>query len=239
MTKSKAISLKKKVMPSSSVLARAFARRKVVPSQNVIQRVFSESGLERASREGVSAWFKKTVMEQFKKWHVHKDGSTPQMRIIGEEDFAGSQSELEQALAPVKVSGGGAGGYELGKKGKPETAGGTKISYKAGGTEKGGTEIKYTTTAAGASYKADTAAGGASYQAHSAVQYSQEPGVNVQCSCGMTAHASQDKGGNIGFTPLGGGGSKSDSGMYSAYKGGQQQSGGDMYRAGGANYSST
>ena len=233
--------MKKKVAPSQRVLARAFAKRKVEASQNVLQRVFSESGLEKASREGVDAWFKKTVIDAFKKWHVHEDGSVPQARIVGDEDLSDSQSDLEKSLGTVKPSGGTApaGGYDAKKDGaKAGTTAG--VSYKMGAEEKGSAEIKYTSTGAGGGYKGTGAAGGA-YQQGATGQYSKEHGANVQCSCGMVAHAGMQNNGKVGFSPIGN--TKSDSGMYSMYQsGGQQQgddSGSDLYKSGGGGASYT
>ncbi len=221
--RAKAISAKKKIAPSGRVLARAFAKQKVEASKSVLARAFTEKNLEGRSAEGANAWFKKTVTDAFKKWHVHKDGSTPQVRIIGQEDFSSSQSGLEKSLASVKASTSSEApqGYEI--KGKAaETPSGTQISYKLG--EEKGTGVSYNLSNAGASYNISQGGGGGG--AH---QYSSDSGVNVQCSCGLVAHAGMQKQGSIGFSPIGG----ADGGANPAYSsGGQASEANGKYKAG-------
>ncbi len=229
----KPISAKKKVAPSMKVLARAFARRRAVPSESVLRQVFAESGLEQASREGVNAWFKKTVVDAFKKWHVHKDGSAPQVRIVGDEDFSSSQSDLEKSLG-AKVQGAAGvspGKYEIKKAGE-KTEGGKAVTYKIAE----GKEVKYASGGTGSAYK--TAGTGTSYTqnpqgvvssyAHNKAgsQYSADSGVNVQCSCGMVAHAGTNQDGKIGFSAIGN--TKSEGSLYSGGGAGSQYSGGQQ-----------
>ena len=162
-------------------------------------------------------------------------------KIVGDEDLSDSQSDLEKSLGSVKPSGGAApaAGYDAKKDGTKASAT-AGVSYKMGAEEKGGAEIKYASTGAGGGYKGTGAAGG-SYQQGAVGQYSKEHGANVQCSCGIVAHAGLQSNGKVGFSPIGN--TKSDSGMYSMYQsGGQQQgddSGSDLYKSGGGGASYT
>ena len=232
----KPMSAKQKVNPSGKVIARAFAQRRVEASKGVLERVFAERSLERISNEDTNAWFKKTVIDAFKKWHSHSDGSVPQARIVGSEDVSSSQSGLEKSLGNVKLPSGNApaGKYDIKKAdAKGDTASGG-VSYKLD-AGKGGSEIKYTTTTdSNINYKT-TGATGVSYQQHTATQYSKDSGANVQCSCGMVAHAGMQNDGKIGFSAVGN--TKNDSNIYSQNKaGGSQQS---SYQLGGSNVSYT
>ncbi len=222
------ISTKQKVSPSGKVLARAFARQKKEVSRGVLQRVFAESGLERASREDTGAWFKKTVIDAFKKWHTHKDGSIPQARVVGTEDFSSSQSGLEKTLGSVVQQSGTASGGKYDIK-KIDTGAGPSggVSYKLEDGKGGDSAVKYTQAGQGVNYKST---GAASYQQHSATSYSKDSGANVQCACGMVAHAGMQNDGKIGFSAIG---NTNNSSTNSSYKTGELQSGSSMYQSGG------